>query len=416
MKKLIKLCLCTVSVGLLLAGCVNSEQPRPINHKVFKAIKVCTFQEFDPDSPNSKYAIVSYDEELAEVDTFDTGSSSNIPPTQHVTIANDSTCFHHYGLHGKDKVVYSVENGSNNSGFDLWVSNGRTGKIRLTNTNLVHKYPSFSRDGKYVYFISRRGQSFNNNSSYMWRMAANGAGGLTRIGNGVYSHTQAIQESPRGQYILYATKERYGGSSTIWYARKNGTTPTQLTVGTSAVWLDENTIMYEASDRSSGLSSIWKMKLNGSEKTLIISERKSDVIQVIPSPDRKKLAYVTQARYKKTGVKNTSSRDVWIKDLTTGSPTKITTNLSQDFLPQWSSDSKALFFASSRGVNWNIWKMNVAGMFGEGTNSYSNDSYQNNNSYKPKNNLKSDQRSNNSIDDSPWEPSTFEIDDGFNDN
>jgi len=410
MRNLIKLWLCTVSVGLILAGCTNTGgQPRPIPGKVFKAIKVCTFQEFDPDSPNSKYAIVSYDEELAEVDTFDTGSSSNIPPTQHVTIADDRRCFHHYGLHGKDKVVYSVENGSNNSGFDLWVTNGRTGKIRLTNTKLVHKYPSFSSDGKYVYFISRRGQSFDNNSSYMWRMAANGSGGLTRIGNGVFSHTQAVQESPDGQYILYATKERYGGTSTIWFARKNGSVPTQLTVGTSAVWLDDNTIMYEASDRSYGLSSIWKMKLDGSEKTLIISERKSDVIQVIPSPDRKKLAYVTQDRYKKTGIKNTSSRDVWIKDLATGSPTKITTNLSQDFLPQWASDSKALFFASSRGVNWNIWKMNVAGMFGEGSSSY-------NNSYSPSNNSNSDRRSNKTEDDSPWEPTTFEVDDGFKDN
>jgi Tol biopolymer transport system component len=415
MRNMIKLCLCTVSLGLILVGC--QQQP---NIK-FKAIKVCTFQEFDPDSPNSKYAIVLYDEELAEIDTFDTGSSSNIPPTQHVTIADDSRCFHHYGLHGKDKVVYSVENGNNNSGFDLWVSNGRTGKIRLTNTKLVHKYPSFSSDGKHVYFISRRGRSFDNSSSYMWRMAANGSGGLTRIGNGVYSHTQAVQESPNGQYILYASKERYGGSSTIWFARKNGSTPTQLTVGTSAVWMDDNTIMYEASDTSNSLSSIWKMKLDGSEKTLIISERKSDVIQVIPSPDRKKLAYVTQARNKRSNRKDTSSRDIWVMDLTTGSPTQITTNLSQDAMPQWSSNGDSLYFASSRGVNWNIWKMNIASMFGKGTNSYSNESYQRNNSYNSNSNQnnnqnsnsRSEQRSNDSEDDSPWEPGAFEVDDGF---
>jgi len=409
MRNLIKLWLCTVSVGLILTGCSQT----PTERVEFENIRSCSFEEYDPEKGTTNTVTISCDQERAEVDTFDSDSSSNIPPTQHITVSDKTKWFHHYDLHGQDKVVYSVENGSNNPGYDLWVSNGRTGKIRLTNTKYNHWYPSFSRNGKYVYFTSRRGKR-SSNKSYMWRMAANGSGGLTRIGHGAYHHTQAVQESPNGQYILYSSKE-YRGRSTIWYARKNGTVPTQLTVGTSAVWLDNDTIMYELTDRSSDLSSIWKMKLDGSEKTLIISEPKSDVIHVTPSPDRNKLAYVTQARYE-NGVKDRSSRDIWIVDLITGSPMQITTNKSQDKLPKWSSDGKKLFFASSRGVNWNVWKMNVANMFGEDANSYDNGRYQKNNSNKPNNNPKSDRRSNKSEDDSPWEPSTFEVDDGFKDN
>jgi hypothetical protein len=184
-----------------------------------------------------------------------------------------------------------------------------------------------------------------------------GAGGLTRIGTPVYQFLNP-QQSPDGTKILFSSREFFENSPFIWYMKKNGALPTQLKQGTYAEWLDDETIIFSAKDENTGLFAIWKSNIDGSNLTQIIADNEMDCISPTIDPTKKFVAYVKQAP-KGNKVEKLQSRDVHVFQLDDALSQQITTNISRDDMPKWSPDGGYLYFRSSRGLAWNIWRLST---------------------------------------------------------
>lgn len=327
-------------VGMLVGGCALF-QPVP-QHTTVKAVK--------KEVVNHQIVTVVADEK-ADKSVIDSGGSSRLPAQKYIAIGN---FFGGYNLLKSGGVIlskYNITSDNHVISSDIWLY-GR-GKTRLTNTSYFNSYPAMSRDEKYVYFVSNRGKRAVSNydqTSYIWRMSSKGNGGLTRIGTAMNQIYTPLM-SPDSEKLLYAAKEFGGQKPMIWYMGRNGELPTQLKGGSQASWLDNDTILFTAKDPGSGLFAIWKIDLDGSNLTQIIADKNLHCIQPAASSDEKHIAFVKQAGAEP------DQRDIYIYHLDTGLVDQMTTNSSRDDLPKWSKDNGYIYFRSSRGLAWNVWRI-----------------------------------------------------------
>lgn len=286
--------------------------------------------------------------EIAERSVADKGAESLLTAQK---VASPGGVFSSFEIGPEDKIAITIYNQEGTNGSDIWIYS--QGRSRLTKTTHFNFWPNFSKDGKYIYFASSRGKSAYgpyDQNSYIWRMPANGGGGITRIGTPVFECINPI-ESPNSELLLYSSKEYYGNSPFVWYSTNTGNLPTQLTQGTDAEWVNDGKIIFSQRDENTGLSTIWTTNLDGTELTQIISDPEMDCISPSVSPDSQLVAYVKQKPDQPT------TRDIFIYNNSTGLSQQITTNTSRDDMPKWASDGSSLYFRSTRGVAWNIWRI-----------------------------------------------------------
>lgn len=295
-------------------------------------------------------------DEIAERSIADKGGESLLTPQRYATIG--AAFFSSYSVGPNNELIVSIINQDGKNGSDLWII--KNGKMRLTKSNYFNQYPSFSTDSKYVYFVSNRGKKISNifdQNCYVWKMPSNGAGGLTRIGTPTNQFFYPA-ESLDGKKVLFSSREFFDNSPFIWYMQKNGALPTQLKQGSYANWVDNETIIFSAKDENTGLYTIWTSKIDGSNLTQIIEDAEMDCIFPEIDNSGQFVAYVKQLPNKKK-IKETQSRDIFVYHLADGLSQQLTTNISRDDLPHWAPDGKYLYFRSSRGLAWNIWRLST---------------------------------------------------------
>ncbi|MCA1816146.1 MAG: protein kinase, partial [Acidobacteria bacterium] len=99
---------------------------------------------------------------------------------------------------------------------DIWVMNADGGsQQQLTDSEDVERYPSLTRDGRYMVFDMLHGGTSN-----IWRADADG-GNLKQLTNGVFDHTPHC--SPDGKWVAYLA------ASQLWKVPIDGGQPVQLT-------------------------------------------------------------------------------------------------------------------------------------------------------------------------------------------
>ncbi len=293
--------------------------------------------------------------EIAEKSIEDKESSVLSTPQRFATIG---TYFSSYALGKSDTIVASIYNQQGKLGSDIWVF--KNGNIRVTQTNYFNRHPNFSATGESIYFASTKRKPSRDRydqNSYIWKIPSHGGGGLTRIGTPTYRYDNP-QASPNDSKILFSTEEFKGSEPFIWYMNKNGALPTQLKQGEYASWIDEETILFSAKDETTGLYTIWTTKTDGSSLTQIIADNSMDCIAAEMSPDGKFIAFVKQSPHKNFS-KKMQSRDIFIFSTTDYLSQQMTTNISRDDMPHWSQKGNYLYFRSSRGVAWNIWRLST---------------------------------------------------------
>lgn len=291
-------------------------------------------------------------DEVAERSVVDKGADTLLSVQK---VVSPGSSFSSYDVGKDDRIVASVFNQEGRNGSDIWVFSG--GKTRISNSNYFNDFPSFSADSEKIYFSSTRNKATGgmyDQNCYIWRMVASGAGGITRIGTPVFAYAGA-QESPDAQRLLFDAREFFENSSFVWFSTPNGSLPTMLTQGRDPRWMDNEKIIFSTVDENSGLEAIWTLNIVGSELTQIISDPELDCLSPEASPNGKHIAYVKQT----PGEENRSTRDVFVYTIETGLSQQITTNSSRDDMPQWSETGDALFFRSTRGLSWNIWKVST---------------------------------------------------------
>ena len=110
------------------------------------------------------------------------------------------------GLHGVSwtpdgRLLYTA---SANGNSDIWIMNADgTGRVQLTTDRADDRVPIASPDGRYVVFLSERG-----NTRAIWRMDASG-NNQVRLGSDVLSSGQFTPYmSPDGRWVTYSNEQR----------------------------------------------------------------------------------------------------------------------------------------------------------------------------------------------------------------
>lgn len=343
---------------LVLAACQHTAERKEdlpptgkVKYTVLKLVK---------DQKTGEFITVREEyEEVAERSTADRGGEAALLPQRVTNLEYEVESF---SVGNNDRLVSSLfqfNKSINQWSSDVWLIDH--GNSRLTKSDYFNHDPSVSADGKDIYFTTTRSQKFSESrpNSYIWRVQATGASGITRIGSAVFSYRQPI-ESADGQRLLFAAKEASDLPYYVWVSGRVGDLPTQLVKGRDAAWYGNNKIIFSSIDENTGRYSIWTINADGTSLTQIISDKDYHCIQ--PDVDEKRglVAYVKQ-QYKEgaSAEENLSSRDIYIYNANTGLSQQITTNISRDDYPKWSKVDDSLYFRSTRGLNWNIWKVST---------------------------------------------------------
>lgn len=342
------------SCFFLFSGCSITKPKKDL--KTTGKVSVVIEKEISDEKTGAIIVQAERLDEIADRSISDKGAEALLTPQRIANIG--SSYFSSYSVGPSDEIIVSIYNQDGKFGSDLWIF--KNGKIRLTNTNYFNQYPSFSSDGKIVYFAASSGkinQTKYDQNSYIWRMSSGGAGGLTRIGTPTYQIFYPL-ESPDGSKILFSSREFFDNSPFIWYMQKNGALPTQLKKGLFASWIDSTTIVFSAKDENTGFYSIWTFNIAGSNLTQIIFDNEMDCIFPTVDHSGQFIAYVKQYP-NKNKIVEMQSRDIHIFQFKDGLSQQITTNISRDDMPHWSPKGDYLYFRSSRGLNWNIWRIST---------------------------------------------------------
>jgi Tol biopolymer transport system component len=67
-----------------------------------------------------------------------------------------------------------------------------------------------------------------------------------------------------------------------------------------------------------------------------------------------------KSRQQRKRIDPPETRDIYVYDRRTGLSQQLTTNSSRDDMPRWSADGSYLMFRSTRGVGWNIWRVDTS--------------------------------------------------------
>lgn len=229
------------------------------------------------------------------------------------------------------------------------------GTTTVTDSAFIDKDPSFTPDGKYLYFASNRdGEKFS-----LWRVRFEPptGTGITRITASVYAdHEVCVCRSAGQQKLVFArlSPTAKAHEQQIWISELDGTLPTQFRYGFHPFWApDGSSIAYARIDSKTGWNKIWVMRSDGAEQTQMTAGEGDD-IHPAWSPDGKYLAYASSFGLDRNWERN---YDIWVMRSDGTKATQLTTNGSEDIFPTWSPDGKYIYFVSNRGGAWNIWRL-----------------------------------------------------------
>lgn len=256
------------------------------------------------------------------------------------------------------RIVFDVlaETGKSFSS-QLWgIGKNGGATTKITSESYQDVDPSFSSDGKHIYFATNRGDS----NLKIWRVQSSGTGGLTKITGGSTADRYP-SESASGENIVFQSSMDGDTKPQIWTSAKSGALPTQITHGESPKFSpDGRKILYcEASEENSNereKSRIWLMDTDGSNRTQLTSGEHSDKWPSW-SPDGTRVIFASNSGRDSQGQKNF---DVYVMNIDGTGRTQLTTNGSADIHPVMDESGKNIYFVSNRGGAWNIWRMELA--------------------------------------------------------
>ena len=227
--------------------------------------------------------------------------------------------------------------------------------VPLTDGRANDRTPSWSPDGRDIYFVSNRG-----GSSDLWVQRVDREGMLVGeaepLTSGVGMREASL--SADGTKLVYAQGRRI---TNLWRAPIRSDRPAnwsdaeQLTFDQSAIdcvdLSPDRTRLAFNSDRG-GHHNIWTMPVDGGPMEQLTFEVMPDWCPSY-SPDGKELLI-----YSFRG----ESRDIWILPAAGGQPRQISHQAGDAQFPMWSPDGIRIAFGSNEGGNTeNIWTMSVEG-------------------------------------------------------
>ena len=245
----------------------------------------------------------------------------------------------------------------------LWGFNpDGSGKRQLTSAG-ANATPSFSPDGKRLYFFSNR-----TGNNQIWVMGPDGSH-QRQLTFGSDGDALTPQESPDGTKLAFASSQGGLGHPEIFIMNSDGTGLKQLTQtpvapqGQSYTWSlhpswspDGQKITYAST--KSGSTQVWVMDADGSNRVQLTSglgENFPDANVPSYSPDGRQIVFWSGFE------KNYG--DIWVMNADGSSPRKLTTTPAPRSAdnPVWSPDGTKVIFDSNRDGALGIWMVDVSG-------------------------------------------------------
>ncbi len=236
----------------------------------------------------------------------------------------------------------------------LWLVRASSGEaIPITNGRWNDRSPSWSKDGKYLYFVSNRGGAMD-----LWRQEiVDGvvAGEPEPLTAGV--GMRAAFFSHDGTKLAYSRGRRVGN---LWRVPIRDNSPAtwsdaqQLTFDEAFVEFadvsPDGTRVALSSDRA-GNPDLWLMPAGGGEMQQLTTDPTPDWAPRF-SPDGSRIAFYAY---------RSGNRDLWVMPSSGGQAMQITRSPAQDFAPSWSPDGSSLAFQSIRDGNWDVYAISNDG-------------------------------------------------------
>lgn len=209
-------------------------------------------------------------------------------------------------------------------------------KTQVTNEGTFETTPTWTRDGKYLIFVSDRfGQAG------ICRVGRTGGGGIAALTQPAIDEVDGFPDAGPDGMVAFASN-RARGVFQIWSISSGTRGLTQLTNApygaTFPAWSpDGKELAYTAPDKN-GNPYVWIMESDGSNQRQL-----TEGTTPRWSGDGKKLVYskVTQGK--------TKNQDIYTIEIETNTISQITSENTAEFSPDWSADGRWICYIAYKG-------------------------------------------------------------------
>ncbi len=237
----------------------------------------------------------------------------------------------------------------------LWLQPASGGGPILVSERGTRDYnPTWSTDGRYLFFVSERGGSMD-----LWRqgIGADGRpeGDTERLSVALETRTAAF--SPDGNKIAYSRGFRVGN---VWRVPLLEDRPAtwedaqQITFGQDFIqtvrFSTDHKSLLLSSDRA-GSADVWRLPIAGGEMSRVTVDPTFDWMPS-ESPDGTEIAFYSL---------RSGDRDIWVMPAQGGPARVLAPHPAMDRHPSWSPDGREIAYDSNRGGHSDIWVVPAEG-------------------------------------------------------
>lgn len=259
-----------------------------------------------------------------------------------------------------EKLAYSAR--KETSTDNIFIKNIKGGKATVQRTFRNNAfYPAFSPNGEHIAFCDN---PENNTNVYM--MKTEGGSAVQQI-----TTDNAVEIGPSfsndGKMVFYSKSENVALSDgttksqyNIWSYNLETSLLTQYSKGFTPNMIPNSTeLVITRVNNQNGLGEIWKIDIEKGQETLLLNDAQKGYSSPAISPDGKYIVCVGTTLKTETRPMNL---DIYVFKIDGSALTQLTFHGGHDFSPQWAPDGKSIFFISQRGSTekgryYNVWQM-----------------------------------------------------------